>query len=76
MGGYNERSVIQIKYLRQGLTSTLGFPGGSDSKEFTYNEEDPGFMPGSGRSPREGNGDPLQYSCLGHPMNREKPGSL
>ena len=76
MGGYNERSIIQIKYLRQGLTSTLGFPGGSDSKEFIYDEEDPGLMPGSGRSPREGNRNPLQYSCLGHPMNREKPGSL
>ena len=74
MGGYNERLVIQIKYLRQGLTSTLGLPGGSDSKESTYNAGDPGFIPGSGRSPREGNGNPLQYSCLGNPMNREKPG--
>ena len=76
LGGYNERLVIQIKYLRQGLPSTLGFPGGSDSKEFTHNEGDLGFIPGPGRSPREGNGNPLQYSCLGNPMNREKPGGL
>ena len=76
LGGYNERLVIQIKYLRQGLTTTLGLPGGSDGKESSYSEGDPGSIPGSGRSPREGNGNPLQYSCLGNPMNREKPGGL
>ena len=40
------------------------FPGGSDSKEFACNARDPGSIPGSGRSPGEGNGNPLQYSCL------------
>ena len=39
-------------------------PGGSDGKASTYNETDPGSIPGSGRSPGEGNGNPLQYSCL------------
>ena len=38
-------------------------PGGSDSKECTCNEGDLGSIPGSGRSPGEGNGNPLQYSC-------------
>ena len=42
----------------------LGFPGSSDSKEFARNAGDPGLIPGLGRSPGEGNGNPLQYSCL------------
>ena len=42
----------------------LGFPGSSDSKESACNAGDPGSIPGSGRSPGEGNGNPLQYSCL------------
>ena len=45
------------------------FLGGSDSKAFTYSVRDPGSIPGSGRSPGEGNGDPLQYSCLENPMD-------
>jgi len=40
----------------------LGFPGGSDGKEFTCNAEDPGSTPGLERSPGEGNGYSLQYS--------------
>ena len=40
-----------------------GFPSGSDGKVSACNEEDPGSIPGSGRSPGEGNGNPLQYSC-------------
>ena len=47
-----------------------GFPGGSDSKESTCNAGDPGSIPGSGRCPGEENGNPLQYSCLGNPMDR------
>ena len=43
----------------------MGFPGGSDDKESACNEGDPGLTLGFGRSPREGNGNPLQYSCLG-----------
>ena len=47
-----------------------GFPGGSDSKESACNAGDLGSIPGSGRSPRERNGNPLQYSCLENPMDR------
>ena len=46
------------------LAINLGFPGGSDSKESTCNAGDPGSIPGLGRSPGEGHGNPLQYSCL------------
>ena len=45
-----------------------GFPGGSDSKESACNGGDPGSIPGSGRSPGEGNGYLLQYSCLENSM--------
>ena len=47
-----------------------GFPGGLDSKESDCNARDPGSIRGSGKSPREGNGNPLQYSCLGNFMDR------
>ena len=47
-----------------------GFPGGSDSKESVCNSGDPGSIPGLGRSPGEGNGNPLQYSCLENPTDR------
>ena len=45
------------------------FPGGSDGKGSAYNAGDPGSIPGSGRSPGEGNGNPLQYSSLENPMD-------
>ena len=45
------------------------FPGGLDGKTSAYNEGDPGCIPGSGRSSGEGNGNPLQYSCLEDPMD-------
>ena len=48
-----------------------GFTGGSDAKEFACNAGDVGSIPGSGRSPGEGNGNPLKYSCLENPMDRE-----
>ena len=47
-----------------------GFPGGSDGKESACNVRDLGSIPALGRSPGEGNGNPLQYSCLGNPMDR------
>ena len=47
-----------------------GFPGGSDGKESAWNVGDPGSIPGSGRSPGEENGYPLQYSCLENSMDR------
>ena len=43
---------------------------GSDGKESAQNTGDPGLVPGSGRSPGKGNGYPLQYSCLGDPIDR------
>ena len=46
------------------------FPGGSDGKVSAYNAGDPGSIPGSGRSSGEGNGNPLQYSCLENPTGR------
>ena len=52
------------------LCHLLGFPGGSESKESACNAGDLGSMPGSGRSPGEGNGYPFQYSCLENPMDR------
>ena len=48
----------------------LGFPGGSVGKESACNEGDLGLIPGLGRSPRVGNGNPLQYSCLENFMGR------
>ena len=47
-----------------------GFLGGSEVKGFAWNAGDPGLIPGSGRSLGEGNGKPLQYSCLENPMDR------
>ena len=48
----------------------LGFPGGSVVKNWPANAGDTGSIPGPGRSPGEGNGNPLRYSCLGNPMDR------
>ena len=48
----------------------MGFPGGSDGRESACNAGDPGSIPGSGIFPGERNGNPLQYSCLGNPMDR------
>ena len=50
--------------------SKWGFPGGSDSKESACNAGDLGSIPGSGRSPGEGNGNPLQYFCLENSVDR------
>ena len=48
----------------------MDFPGGSDYKDPTYNEEDLRLIPGFGRSPEGGNGNPLQYSCLENPYGQ------
>ena len=48
---------------------SIDFPGGSDGKASAYNEGDVDSIPGSGRSSGEGNGNPLQYSCLENPMD-------
>ena len=48
----------------------MGFPGGSDGKESARKAGDPALIPGSRRSPGQGNGYPLQYSCLEYSMDR------
>ena len=52
------------------MMATTDFPGGSDGKASAYNAGVPGSIPGSGRSPGEGNGNPLQYTCLENPRDR------
>ena len=47
----------------------MDFPGVSDGKVSVYNEGEPGLIPGLGRSPGEGNGNPLQDYCLENPMD-------
>ena len=68
------KSQTQLKRLSSSsiLYRGLGrsFPGGLDGKESTCNGGDLGSIPGLGRSPGEGNGHPLQYSCLENPMDR------
>ena len=62
-----------ISGVEQYLSAPHGywcFPGGSDGKASVYNEGDPGSIPGLGRSPAEGNGNPLQHYCLENPMDR------
>ena len=60
----------KTKHNSKDFPGVLGFPGGSVSKESACNSGDPGLIPGSGSSPGEGNGNPLQYSRLGNPMDR------
>ena len=55
--------IIDIHILKD-IYAHQDFPGGSDGKASAYNAGDPGSVPGLGRSPGEGNGTPLQYSCL------------
>ena len=47
----------------------MDFPGSSDGKASAYSAVDPGSIPGLGRSSGEGNGNPLQYSCLENPID-------
>ena len=64
--------VRKILWRRDSLPTPvfLGFPGGSDSKESACDTGDLGLIPGLGRSPGEGNGYPLQCSCLENSMHR------
>jgi len=65
---------ILLKFIKNKFLSIVrGCLSGSDSKESACNEENLDLIPGSGRSPGEGNGNPLQYSCLGIPWT-EEPG--
>ena len=62
------RHVHTLK--NQVFNDYLGFPSASGVKNSPTNAGDPGSIPGSGRSPREGNDNPLQYPCLGNSMDR------
>ena len=55
---------LQAIYNRAEIQVHMGFPGSSAGKELACNAGDPGSIPGLGRSPREGIGDPLQYSWI------------
>ena len=79
-GGYTEAESVYNPYVTDGAgdggDKALNlpphpnqFPGGSDSKASAYSAGDPGLIPGLGRSPGEGNGNPLQYSCLENPRD-------
>ena len=59
--------LIKVKYV---YSYFKGFPGGIVVKNLPANAADVGLIPGSGRSPGGGNGNPLQYSCLKNPMDR------
>ena len=62
---------LPIKKMHNGPTTPpAGLPRWLSGKEFSCDAQDAGSIPGSGRSPRKGNGNPLQDSCLGNPMER------
>ena len=68
--GRQRQTGAQSPRIGWGSRVDLGFHGGSDGKASVYNVGDPGSIPGLGRSPGEGNGNPLQYYCLENPMYR------
>ena len=57
-------------FIQPGILQNVLSPGGSEGKASACNAGDLGSIPGSGRSPGEGNGNPLQYSCLENPMDK------
>ena len=65
----NVLSYIPFRFSKP-YTYIKGFPGGSEVKASACNVGDPGSIPGLGSSPGEGNGNPLQYSCLENPMEK------
>ena len=68
-------NVIIAFSVKEGLATFIhSIPGGAYGKESGYNAGDLGLIPGLGRSPGEGNGNPLQYSCLENPMKEEPRG--
>ena len=69
--GHKESDMTeQLHFDFYNYTVLRGFPGGSDGKESAYTAGDPGLIPGSGRSLGGGNGNSLQYFCLGNHMDR------
>ena len=65
--------MLYVNYLIKfhDFRGNEGFPVGSDGKESACSAGDPGSIPGLGRSPGEGNGNPLQYPCLENPLDEE-----
>ena len=63
--------ATELSWIELNWITIQAFPGGSDGKESTFNAGNPGSIPGSGRSPGEGNGNPLHCSCLENSMDRE-----
>ena len=64
---YSSLNKDSVETGRKTFGVYFGIPGGSDGKESTCNAEDLGSIPGLGRSPGGGHGNPLQYSCLENP---------
>ena len=60
---------MSLKDYIIGVNMKLSIPGSSAGKESSFSAGDPGSIPGSGRSPGERNGNPLQYSCLENPRD-------
>ena len=63
-------STIHLEKYYTAVSFVEGFPGGCAVKNPPANSRDAGLLPGSGRSTEEGNGNPLQYSCLGNLLDR------
>ena len=71
------RGRLESNFLSNELpVAVLGFSGVSVGKDPPANTRDAGLIPGSGKSPGEGNGNPLQYSCLGNPMDTGAWGAI
>ena len=68
--GFSEKQMLPAERAFVFEPSILDFPGSSDGKESACNAGDLGWIPASGRFPGEGNGNPLQYSCQEHTMDR------
>ena len=69
MGGVHCQNSWNFALLIEAIYCLSDFPGGSEGKASAYSAGDLGSIPGSGRSSGEGNGNPLQYSCLENPMD-------
>ena len=68
--GFAPQHNTLLSFLKHGQIDRLIFTGGSDGKVSACNAGDRGLIPGLGISPGEGNGNPLQHSCLENPMDR------
>ena len=70
----NKTSLYHNCYFKVGTYLRLGFPGGAVVKNPHANARDASSVPGSGRSPGDGNGNPLQYACWEIPWTEEPQG--